>query len=154
MIRVDRNSLANIVKKLNIAQQSVIDLIIDNLEYIGEQSVKIAREKGSYGDITGNLRSSIGYVVLYNGIVQRQGQPKQYQGSKGDGSAGAPAAAALLEKLKGQYPRGAVLIVCAGMEYAVYVEAVHHKDVLTSAQLTAENLANNLLKKLVKTRTR
>jgi len=32
------------------------------------------------------------------------------------------------------------------MKYAAYVAAVHHKDVLTSAELEAEKLVNQLLK--------
>ena len=39
------------------------------LQYIGEQCVKLAREKGTYNDITGNLRNSIGYVLVKNGSI-------------------------------------------------------------------------------------
>lgn len=34
------------------------------------------------------------------------------------------------------------------MKYAAYVEAIHHKDVLTSAELRADALAKKLLKGL------
>ena len=47
--------------------------------------------------------------------------------------------------------RGAfVLIVCAGMEYAAFVENVHHKRVLIDAELEAEKLFKQLLGKIVK----
>ena len=32
------------------------------------------------------------------------------------------------------------------MNYAAYVENIHHRDVLTSAELVAESLAEKLLK--------
>ena len=50
------------------------------------------------------------------------------------------------EKIKADYPQGLALIVCAGMNYAAYVENIHHRDVLTSAELVAESLAEKLLK--------
>ena len=77
------------------------------------------------------------------------GASKQYSGKKGEGEDGPPAAEALLTSLQAKYPWGIVLIVCAGMKYAAYVEAVHHKDVLTSAELKSEALAKQLLKGLV-----
>ena len=56
---------------------------------------------------------------------------------------------------RSEYRRGlflvisVVLIVCAGMKYAAYVESIHHKDVLTSAELKAESLVNKLLNGLI-----
>ena len=50
-----------------------------------------------------------------------------------------------LDKLAAEFPYGVVLIVCAGMNYAAYVEAIHHKDVLSSAQMRAEQLIQELL---------
>lgn len=96
------------------------------------------------------MRSSIGYVVLNDGKVVVQGASKQYDGKDGNGEAGAPAAESLLKQLQSKFPWGVVLIVCAGMKYAAYVEAVHHKDVLTSAELRAEELAKKLLNGLTK----
>lgn len=124
---------------------NIIKSLIVKLSMIGESCVKIAREKGSYGDVTGNLRSSIGYVILYDGNPVINGNPARYKGKHGDGAAGPPAAEALLARLRSKYPRGLVLIVCAGMSYAAYVEAVYHKDVLTSAELKMESLARKLL---------
>lgn len=148
-----------------------INMMAYQLSYIGEQAVKIAREKGSYGDVTGNLRSSIGYVVLLNGVAiktsladqtivesgYRMVKRKRKDGTEymaklrigGDGSEGVKQARMMLDKLRADYPRGLVLIVCAAMEYAVYVEAVHHKDVLTSAELEAERLVDKLIAKFL-----
>lgn len=149
--------------------EDTINMMAYQLSYIGEQAVKVAREKGSYSDVTGNLRSSIGYVVLLNGVAiktsladqisvesgYRLVKRKRKDGSEymakqkigGDGSEGAKQARKMLDNLRAEYPRGLVLIVCAAMEYAVYVEAVHHKDVLTSAELEAERLVDKLIAK-------
>ncbi len=115
-------------------------LLIKRFTMIGEECVRIARESGSYNDITGNLRSSIGYVVLQDGKPVVNGASKQYSGTKGNGEAGPAAAEALLNQLQAKFPRGIVLIVCAGMNYAAYVENVRHKDVLTTAELLMESL--------------
>ena len=70
--------------------------------------------------------------------------------SKGDN--GAKEGQNLLDKLAdefaGKYPKGIVLIVAAGMEYAVYVEEIHNLNVLTSAELLADDLVPRYLKKL------
>ncbi len=39
------------------------------LQRAGEEFVKIARKKGNYQDHTGNLRSSIGYVIVKDGDI-------------------------------------------------------------------------------------
>ena len=169
---VSKTDMRKLKSGLKIKMQVLASHIIKQLTYIGEESVKIAREKGSYNDITGNLRSSIGYIVLYDGKPVAQGGLQQVQGrgenmtlvkyktksgkevkywakgANGDGSKGIAKGQELLKKLQAKFPRGIVLIVCAGMNYAAYVEALHHKDVLTSAELRAEALANKLLKGL------
>ena len=37
---------------------------VTTLQYIGERCVAEARENGSYQDRTGNLRNSVGYVIV------------------------------------------------------------------------------------------
>ncbi|MCM1301390.1 MAG: hypothetical protein NC250_00820 [Alistipes senegalensis] len=134
---------------LQAKMKEIIALLVQQLTFIGEECIRIARESGSYNDITGNLRSSIGYVILVDGKPVKWGSAKQYNGKDGNGEAGPPAAEALLQSLQAKFPWGVVLIVCAGMKYAAYVEAVHHKDVLTSAELKAESLAKKLLNGLI-----
>lgn len=171
-ITLKKNTLLRIKKNLDKTTAEITNNVIKNLEYIGEKAVATAREKGSYDNITGNLRSSIGYVVLSNGIPvvgggfeQTQGRGEnmslvQYKtksgkevkywakGASGDGSVGVSTGKEFLKKLQAKYSSGIVLIVCAGMEYAAYVEDIHHKDVLVSAELESEKLAKELLKHL------
>lgn len=148
-IVVSKTDMRKLKTGLQAKMKDLVAILVKQLSYIGEESVRIARENGSYSDITGNLRSSIGYVVLVDGKPVKKGTPKQYDGKDGSGEAGPPAAEALLQSLQAKFPWGVVLIVCAGMKYAAYVEAVHHKDVLTSAELIAESLAKKLLKGLI-----
>lgn len=125
--------------------KQMTDSIIETLEYIGEKAVTIARDRGNYNNITGNLRSSIGYVVLHDGEPVRQGNQEVYK----DGGEGSKVAEELLIRVRSEYPQGIVLIVCAGMKYASYVEDIHGRDVLTSARLETEETANRMLKEIL-----
>jgi hypothetical protein len=51
---------------------------------------------------------------------------------------------ALINELKEKYNKGFVLIVVAGMDYAVYVEALG-RNVLSSSKLLAESMSKRLL---------
>lgn len=124
------------------AQQE--DLLIQNLQYMGEAAVKEARLHGSYIDRTGNLRSSIGYVILKDGSPIKHSAPRRY--GKG-GTDGQKKLQELLDRLAADYPTGITLIVCAGMEYASYVENIHGRDVLTGGRLLAQSLIGKLLAK-------
>ena len=51
--------------------QRIEQQTIYNLSYVGERCLNEARSTNSYKDQTGNLRSSIGYVIVKDGkIVQ------------------------------------------------------------------------------------
>lgn len=147
---VSKTDMRKLKDDLKVKMNEITDFIIARFEQIGEECVKTARELGDYNDITGNLRSSIGYTILVDGQPVVKGDPKQYSGKNGNGAKGVAEAQALLSTLKAKFPWGVVLIVCAGMEYAAYVEDVRHKDVLTSAEHVAERMIKQLLGKLIK----
>lgn len=90
---------------------------------------------GNYQNRTGDLRNSIGFVVTYNGEVRGE----YFQENVG----GSIAKKKAYKQAKRR--KGIVLIVVAGMNYAVYVEAKGF-NVLTSAK----QLANTMLPKLLK----
>ena len=118
-------------------------VLINTLCYVGEQCIKEARDNGGYNDQTGNLRSSIGYVVLCDGQVVDQKQvKKQKKGNEGISEG----AKFLLECAEKAQKKGIVLIVVAGMNYAEYVETRY--NVLSSAELKAGPLVQRLLKRL------
>ena len=145
-VLVSKTDTRKLYQSLKIKRKELIAHIVKQFSYIGEACIKIARESGDYNDITGNLRSSIGYVILVDGEVKVHGATKQYSGEHGNGAQGVAEGQALLKRLQSKFPWGVVLIVCAGMEYAAYVENVRGKNVLASAELEAERLLNKLLK--------
>lgn len=102
------------------------------LQRAGEEFVKIARKKGNYQDHTGNLRSSIGYVIVKDGdILTENYKLSDKKGS--DKHTGLREAKRLVSELASVYPDGWVLIGVAAMPYAVYVEAIDNLDVASVA---------------------
>lgn len=113
-------------------------VIMDLLQRTGEEFVKIARLEGNYIDHTGNLRSSIGYVIVKDGsIVGRNFQLSEQSGT--DKQTGKREGEQLAMDLVRTFTKGYVLIGVAGMKYAVIVEAMENKDVLTRAADKADD---------------
>lgn len=101
-----------------------------------------------YIDWTANLRSSIGYVVLWDGRVIVQSDFSPIKGHRGtSGIDGTKRGRAFLQQLISKNSTGLVLIVVAGMPYAAYVEALGY-DVLDSAEIKANELVKRMLRKL------
>lgn len=113
---------------------NIEDAIVYRLCYIGECCISIGRSTNSYTDQTGNLRNSIGYVVVKNGNVIKQVTAT---------SDGAKKGREFIQELLGECKNGIYLIVVAGMNYATYVSAKGF-DVLDSAELEAEKLMKQL----------
>ena len=116
--------------------------VIRNLRYLGERCINEARDSGSYSDRTGNLRASIGYVVMSDG--KPLGAPVLAGGSPEGEAQSRKTIEQVVSETTGQ---GLVLIVVAGMHYAKYVESRGY-NVLTSAQLLAEEQVPVILNKL------
>jgi len=114
------------------------------LQAAGEQFVKIAREEGSYKDRTGNLRSSIGYVIVSDGTILEYAFQKAGEGSEGD--KGVDAGYELAKKISTSYTTGMVLIGVAGMNYALAVEAIKGLDVITGASIQTEQWLKKAIK--------
>ena len=119
------------------------------LQYIGEHCVKLAREKGTYNDITGNLRNSIGYVLVKNGSIisknfEQRVESKVVSSANGKGILEGEA---LAVELASRVNKGYALIVVAGMHYAHYVETLN-KDVLDSAERWANEQVPRLMQRL------
>lgn len=117
--------------------------IISILMYVGESCITEARDNGSYMDQTGNLRSSIGYVVVNNGKIVGMKVGEQVK----DGTEGKGKAESYMTRLASEHSTGICLIVVAGMNYAVYVEG-RGKNVLSSAELLAERMVPQMLEQL------
>lgn len=108
--------------------------LIESLTRVGEEAVKLAKmipPGRGFKDRTGNLRSSIGYVVLVDGKPVNVA----FAAVKG-GHAGVNEGQRLALQV-GSKTEGYALVVVAGMNYAVHVES-KGRDVLTSAEKFAE----------------
>ena len=121
--------------------------LIKTMIYAGETAVRTARISGRYNDITGNLRSSIGYAVLKDGFVYKDDYQRAGQGS--DGSKGVNESKRLITELASEYNTGLSLVVVAGMDYAVFVENIDSKDVLSGAIIGTENFIRQTLDKII-----
>lgn len=130
---------AYIEERMNRLKQA----IIYNFCAIGEKVRNEAIERGSYKDRTKNLRSSVGYVVVVDGQVYKAGSFGKSDGSNEGKSTGQSYA----RSLAGKFPKGIVLIVVAGMNYASYVSAKGY-NVLDSSELLADQLVPKMLKQL------
>ena len=115
-------------------------LIAEELMAIGEQVRNEAVSSGSYTDRTGNLRRSVGYVVAVDGQIYKAGS---FSGT----TEGAAEGEAYARSLVSKFPRGIVLIVVAGMNYAAYVSARGY-NVLDSAEPLAEKLVPQMMQQL------
>lgn len=127
------------------------------------EAVNHARTVDTYKDRTNNLRSSIGFVLYYNGELIHEDFQVSGKGSGGggdvsfttkggkdvsftakktgpDGPTGMKAGQELAHEVAQRYPSGFVAVIVAGMHYALYVEA-NGKDVLTGATL---NIVDNV----------
>lgn len=126
-----------IAKEINRAENE----ILKKLSFIGENAVNDARANGDYLDHTGNLRSSIGYTILKNGETV---STSSFDQVKQEASKAKEESTKLLEELRTKFNTGFVLIVVAGMDYAVTVEA-RGRNVLSSSKLLAEIMAKRLI---------
>lgn len=113
---------------------------------LGETTVIEAKhrpQQESWFDHTGNLRSSIGYVVTKGGIpleangavTNSESFKQRLEGAEGS-IKGREFATQIAHSLGGDYG----LTVVAGMEYAQKVEDIEGKDVLASAEIKARQL--------------
>jgi hypothetical protein len=147
---------ADIARYLDESLKRLRQVAINNLCYLGETAIKEARENHRYKDRTGNLTSSIGYLVLDNGKVVRESSFEVARGvwedDKGrkhpySGDAGSSEGREFLHTLISEHSTGLVLILVAGMNYAAYVEA-KNLNVLDSAEQLVERELPQLLKQL------
>lgn len=150
---VPKFSKEEIKKMLEKKRRSIQKTILLNMQRIGEEFVRRARNNRTYKDRTGNLRSSIGYVVLHNGqqLYQSFQEFPPGEGTKGAAGVrnGVKKAKDLIEDARRRFPKGFVLIGVAGMEYAAAVEA-NGMDVITNASIAAEADLRAAIKRIKK----
>ena len=132
--------------------QRNVQRVIATLQYIGEKVVNQIRTSdiSEWTDQTGNLRSSIGYIVAVDGSPVGSSKFERVDGPKRDTTEedGSAMGRQYAESLCALYPKGIALIVVAGMEYASYVEAMENKVVLAQAEIEAQKMALDMIQKL------
>lgn len=155
-VRFDLSDLEQELKSLD-------DKVINKLVQTGEAAIQKAVKSGQYVNRTGNLRSSIGYVLAYNGKVIREGGFKKVagfepnmqrakfttkegkdvdfwaNGPSGDGTLGSEEGRKLATELATSAKNGYTMVVVAGMGYASYVNA-KGLDVMDSAMIEIKEL--------------
>ena len=115
--------------------------ILEALKFVGEEFITICRENGTYTDQTGNLRSSIGYMIFQNGQVVFESFP----------GSNAPAveiarrvALDAAQRLGGN---GFLFVGVAGMEYAASVEA-RGFDVISMGSIRAADALRRAMERI------
>ena len=144
--------MTEIRRELEAQIQTNIYRIIASLQYVGETIVNEIRTShiSEWTDRTGNLRSSIGYIVALNGepinmsAFEVVDGPDRGEATENGSQIGRDYAQSLIT----QFPKGIVLIVVAGMEYAAYVEAMENKTVLAQGEIEAKTLVNDMIQQL------
>ncbi len=124
---------------LNQSAARVHQVNIARLKRVGLQFVIDARTKADFTDQTGNLRSSIGFIIVFQGEIVES----DFEGQTQEGQTKAEQFAF---EVAMQHSRGYALIVVAGMEYAAAVEA-KGKDVLTGSSAQAKASLNKYFKR-------
>ncbi|RYF26558.1 MAG: hypothetical protein EOO42_01265 [Flavobacteriales bacterium] len=104
------------------------DNLLQKFRDAGKKHVDAIRSKSkfgpldnsTFGNITFNLRSSIGYLIIYNGEIVEDYFPIIGGGSKGaeTGKSWAREVGLLVNEYQ-----GIQLVVVAGMEYGIFVES-------------------------------
>lgn len=139
---------ANAIKdSFKQASEEYEQMVLQSLQYVGEEFINRARSIDTYTDRTGNLRSSIGYVIYKDGKqlasnfkLSDKGTDRKTGLAKGKEFAG--------EKAR-QWPEGFILVGVAGMSYAAAVEANNY-DVI-SGSAPGESDLTSLLKSIITT---
>lgn len=135
---------ADIANMIDKAAVNIDKLTIQRLNLIGFNFVKNARLQADFTDRTGNLRSSIGYIILRNGDQVSENFEKSKKGT--DKATGEATAKQLAKNIGDKYTSGYALIVVAGMEYAAAVES-KGRDVLTGSSIEATKDLQKYFKK-------
>jgi hypothetical protein len=102
----------------------------------GEEFANDCKESHRWINRTGNLASSIGYIILLNGMVIKNGLIGSSEGVE----AGKNAALKVADK------RGLELIGIAGMEYAVALEAKGYNVITVQSKWALFNLSDRIKK--------
>lgn len=120
--------------------QNVILSVQEAVQRALMEAVNLAKMTDTYQDRTNNLRSSIGYVLYYNGQMVASHFEAGGQGAEGDGSKGKQEGVEAAKQAAAEAgSSGFVGVLVAGMGYARWVEN-RGFDVITGSWLQVDDL--------------
>lgn len=141
-----KQSVTSLTKFFTEAQNIIRIEVKRTLIRLGEECIIKIRDRAgsdSWFDITGNLRSSIGYAVYDYGVKEMESAFAVVK----NGTEGAETGRKILDELAKLYADTYALVVIAGMNYAAAVEARDNKDVLASTELWAKSVISARMEK-------
>jgi len=147
-------SLKDVEQRFQDFRNAIEKAQINRLMMLGEKCITYARnlppEKG-FKDQTGNLRSSMGYMVFVDGVAVHSSTfekvPSVNNPPEGTEYNGSETGKNLCESI-GKDTEGVALVCVAGMNYALYVES-KGRDVLAGAENLAEEELPKMLEQLL-----
>lgn len=132
-----KKDLEEMIRRINAI--TVNELHNVGLQIITEARLKSGHEVGGFNDQTGALRASIGYIVLHNGSVL----VTDFDELNDTTGAGAQNGLDYANEVGLNYPKGFVLVMVAGQEYATYVEDLGY-DVISGSTMMAGKLMKEI----------
>ena len=169
----DKKAFKDIADSLMKKVETLEKLIEFQFNFIGLKTVTNAREVSTFQNQTGNLRSSMGFVLAKDGEIIRfggftpvpgngeniaivnfttkEGKNVSFRakGISGDGTEGANKGRQYAEELARSSGKGYTLVIVAGMNYASFVESMGF-DVLASSGAYLEKEVLKIVDKILK----
>lgn len=142
---------ADLGKQMEEIIGRIVRVTENELNQLGLQMTTAARMKtkgqGGFNDQTGNLRSSIGYILMYDGEIINEDFRIADKGD--DRSSGVAKGKDEAERISKESPDGWAIILVAGMEYASWVENMDY-DVISGTTLGADKKLQRALNNVLK----
>jgi hypothetical protein len=139
-----------IMRQMQAKVDRTLLAVITRMQYIGEEFVASARKNGTYNDITGNLRNSVGYIIVQDGKILYDNFQKTATGRKKatNGVDGVRVGYQLAVSVIKEMPANGFALICvAGMNYAAAVES-KGRDVITGSAQVAEQELKTAIKNI------
>ena len=134
----------NVIRAIRRQVVEAEEISIEILKYAGESFVAAARDNREFRDDTGNLQSSIGYVI----VKDRRIIWKAFKGiGKTTTSEGKASGERLAQAIA--IKDSLALVGVAGMEYGIYVEA-RGIDVISGSIPETRKIMSEIVKNLKK----
>ena len=147
----DHDTLKSLSQLLERKVKDLDRAIRFNFSVIAPRVVEHAKRNdvGNYKDRTGNLRSSIGYILVKNGRTIQSNFEAVHGGSE-SGEKGVKEATSYAHELAKKAGEGYTLLIVAGKNYARHVEGLKGYNVLTKSGFYMEKEINIMIERVLK----